>query len=73
MHPSQPRPKHGVKSASSKYNIPISGIKNEINRLIKLFSKYNKSSIVMYNDNLKDMQNSQIIILGVVGVLSVIF
>ena len=47
--------------------------KNEINRLIKIFSNYNKNSIVMYDDNLKDMQNSQIIILGVVGVLSKLY
>jgi len=66
-------------SIMSKYSdvkilyAPHEPSKNEINRLIKIFSNFNKNSIVMYEDNLKDIKNSQIIILGVVGVLSKLY
>ena len=68
-----------IMSIISKYSdvkilyAPHEPSKNEINRLINIFSSYNKNSLVMYDDNLKDMQSSQIIILGVVGVLSKLY
>ena len=68
-----------IMSIFSKYSdvkilyAPHEPSKNEIKRLIKIFSSYNINPKVIYDDNLKDPKDSQVVILGVVGVLAKLY
>ena len=68
-----------IMSIISKYSdvkvlyAPHDPSKKEIKRLIKIFSSYNKTPSVMYDNNLNDVKDSEIVILGVVGVLAKLY